>query len=73
MKMLPQGLLTGNSYSNMPPIQINFEVILHLILDLKPNKVPWPNIICAHLLKELAYSCIGCNTQSHSRTRLLTY
>ena len=73
MKMLPQGLLTGNSYPDMLPIQINSEVILHLLLDLKPNKAPGSNTICAHLLMELAYCRIGCNIQSHSEARLLTY
>ena len=37
------------------PIQINSEGILHLLLDLKPNKVPGPDTIPARVLKELAY------------------
>ena len=40
-------------------IQFNSEGILHLLLDLKPNKAPGPDRIAsylhAHLLKEQAY------------------
>ena len=39
----------------MPPIQINSEGILHLLLDLKSNIAPGPDKIPARLLKELAY------------------
>ena len=44
-----------DSYPDMPPIQIDPEGILHLLLDLKPNKAPGPDEIPARLLRELAY------------------
>ena len=47
--------LTDTYYPDMPSIHINSEGILHLLLDLKPNKAPGPDKIPAHLLKELAY------------------
>ena len=43
-----------DSYPDMPPIQIDPEGILHLLLDLKPNKAPGPDKIPTRLLKELA-------------------
>ena len=39
----------------MLPIKINSEYILHLLLDLKPNKAPGSDKIPARLLKELAW------------------
>ena len=39
----------------MPPIQTNYDGILHFLLDLKPNKASGPDAIPVHLLKELAY------------------
>ena len=47
-------VFTHEDVSTMP-IQIDPEGILHLLLDLKPNKAPGPNKIPARLLKELAY------------------
>ena len=38
----------------MPTIQVNSEGILHLLLDLKPNKAPGPDKTPACLLNELA-------------------
>ena len=48
-------LTDSRSYPDMPPIQIDPGGILHLLLDLKPNKAPGPDKIPACLLKELAY------------------
>ena len=48
-------ILSATNYPDMPPIQINSEGILHLLLNLKPNKAPGPDTIPARLLKELAY------------------
>ena len=42
-------ILTDAYYPDMPPIQINSEGILHLLLDLKPNKALEPDKTPAHL------------------------
>ena len=66
-----------DSYPDMLPIQIDPESILHLLLDLKPNKAPRPDKIPARLLKELAYELApvltGLYRASYFGTKLLTY
>ena len=49
-----------DTYPNVPcrSIQFTSEGILHLLLDLKPNKPPGPDRIPAHLLKEQAYELV---------------
>ena len=49
-----------DTYPNVPcrSIQFTSEGILHLLLDLKPNKAPGPDRIPAHLLKEQAYELV---------------
>ena len=46
-----------NCFSDIPPINVDNDGVLKLILDLQPRKATEPDKIPTCLLKEIAYYC----------------